>query len=150
MLGTAIPIAPIGRVGAGLVLAVGTNLFGVPVRGPLAVILVGTLLYLMSTLGTGVFISTLAANQQQAILGSFFFLLPAILLSGFMNPIESMPTWVQPLTYLNPVRYYVAILRACLLKGAGFPDLSFQLWALAGFGAAILGLASIRFRKRLA
>ena len=150
MLGKIIPFAFIGLMVAGLVLAVGTNLFNVPVRGPLAVILVGTLLYLMSTLGTGVFISTVSANQQQAILGSFFFLLPAILLSGFMNPIESMPAWVQPLTYLNPVRYYVEILRACLLKGAGFADLSFQFWALGGFGAGILGLASLRFRKTLA
>ena len=150
MAGKIIPFAIIGLVVAGLVLAVGTNLFHVPVRGPLLLLLVGTMLYLMSTLGAGVFISTVSANQQQAILGSFFFLLPAILLSGFMNPIESMPAWIQPLTYLNPVRYYLEILRACLLKGAGFADLKFELWALGGFGAGILGLASVRFRKRLA
>jgi len=149
MLGKILPFALIGLVVAGLVLSVGTNLFGVPVRGPLTVVFAGTVLYLMSTLGTGVFISTMAANQQQAILGSFFFLLPAILLSGFMNPIESMPPWVQPITLLNPVRYYVEILRACLLKGAGFADLGFQFAALAGFGVGILGLASVRFRKRI-
>ncbi len=150
LLGKILPFAMIGLLTGGLVISIGTNLFGVPVRGPLAVILAGTLLYLMSTLGTGVFISTMSANQQQAILGSFFFLLPAILLSGFMNPIESMPAWIQPITYLNPVRYYMEILRACMLKGAGFADLKIQLIALAGFGVGILGLAAVRFRKRLA
>jgi len=106
-------------------------------------------LYLMSTLGTGIFISTLARTQQQAILGGFFFLMPAILLSGFMTPVESMPRWIQPLTWINPVRYYVEILRACLLKGAGFADLVRPLSALFAFGAGIVGLAALRFRKRL-
>lgn len=149
LLGKILPYALIGLVVAGLVLSVGTNLFGVPIRGPIALLFVGTLFYLMSTLGTGVFISTLARNQQQAILGSFFFLMPAILLSGFMSPIESMPAWIQPLTWVNPVRYYVEILRACLLKGAGFADLLPQLGAQLLFGLAILGLSALRFRKRL-
>ena len=150
LLGKTLPFAFIGMLVAGLVLAVGTNLFSVPVRGPLSVIFVGTLLYLMTTLGVGIFISTLARTQQQAILGGIFFLLPALLLSGFTNPVESMPGWIQTITLFNPVRYYVEILRACLLKGAGFADLARQLWALAAFGAAILGLATLRFRKRVA
>ena len=150
LLGKTLPFAVIGLVVAGLVLAVGTHLFAVPVRGPLSVIFVGTLLYLMTTLGMGIFISTLARTQQQAILGGIFFLLPALLLSGFTNPVESMPHWIQTITWFNPVRYYVEILRACLLKGAGFADLSHQLGALAAFGAAILTLATLRFRKRVA
>jgi ABC-2 type transport system permease protein len=150
LLGKTLPFALIGLVVAGLVLSVGTNLFDVPVRGSLAAIFVGTVLYLLSTLGAGVFISTVAQTQQQAILGSFFFLLPAILLSGFMTPIENMPAWIQPLTWINPVRYYVEILRAGLLKGAGFAELRFQLGALTVFGVAILGISALRFRKRVA
>jgi len=150
LLGKTLPFALIGIVVAGLVLAVGTNLFDVPVRGSLLAIGVGTVLYLMSTLGTGVFISTVTRTQQQAIIGGFSFLMPAILLSGFMSPVENMPAWVQPLTAINPVRYYVEILRAALLKGAGFVDVWERLLALLAFGVGILALASLRFRKRLA
>jgi len=150
LLGKVLPFAAIGFVAAGLVLGVGTHVFSVPVRGSLGVLALGTLLYLMSTLGTGIFISTLARNQQQAILGSFFFILPAILLSGFMSPIENMPQWLQWLSGVNPVRYYVQILRAVLLKGAQFTDLISPLTTLLGFGVLILTLGSIRFQKRLA
>ena len=150
LLGKTLPFAVIGLVVAGLVLAVGTHLFDVPVRGSLAAIFCGTVLYLMTTLGMGIFISTLARTQQQAILGGIFFLLPALLLSGFTNPIESMPGWIQTITWFNPVRYYVEILRACLLKGAGFADIKLQLGALAAFGLLILTAASLRFRKRVA
>ena len=150
LLGKILPFAAIGLVVAGLVLTVGTHLFDVPLRGSVAAIFVGTLCYLMATLGVGVFISTMATTQQQAILASFFFLMPAILLSGFMSPVESMPDWIRPITWLNPVRYYVWILRACLLKGAGFSDLALPMSCLFGFGAGILALSSIRFRKRLA
>jgi ABC-2 type transport system permease protein len=133
LLGKTLPFALVGLVTGGLVLAVGTNLFAVPVRGSLLAIFLGMILYLLSTLGTGIFISTIARNQQQAILGGFFFLMPAILLSGFVTPIENMPAWIQPVTWLNPVRYFVEILRAGLLKGAG-----------------ILAISAARFRKQLA
>jgi ABC-2 type transport system permease protein len=150
LLGKTLPFALIGLVVAGLVLAVGTNLFAVPVRGSLAAIFLGTALYVMSTLGTGILISTVARTQQQAILGSFFFLLPAMLLSGFITPVESMPAWIQPVTWVNPVRFYVEILRAGLLKGARLGDVVPQLGALAAFGVGLLVVASLRFRKRLA
>jgi ABC-2 type transport system permease protein len=149
LVGKVLPFAGIGLVTAGMVLGVGTNVFSVPVRGSLLVLLVGVLLYLMSTLGTGIFISTMARTQQQAILGGFFFMMPAILLSGFMSPIDNMPSWVKPLTWINPVRYFVEILRAVLLKGAGFADVKFQLFALLVFGVVILSAGSMRFRKRL-
>jgi ABC-2 type transport system permease protein len=150
LLGKTLPFALVGLVVAGMVLAVATNLFAVPVRGSLLVLLVGSAFYLLTTLGTGVFIGTIARTQQQAILASFFFLLPAMLLSGFMSPIENMPTWIQPITWLNPVRYFVELLRANLLKGAGFADLWPQLTAQLAFGVGILGLAALRFRKQLA
>jgi ABC-2 type transport system permease protein len=150
LLGKIIPYALIGVVTTGLVLAVGTHLFAIPVRGSLLALLLGTVLYLMSTLGAGVFISTIARTQQQAILGGLFFILPAILLSGFATPVESMPDWIEPLTWINPVRYFVTILRAILLKGAGVADLWEPLLALLGFGTLILAAASLRFRRTLA
>lgn len=150
LLGKTIPFALIGLVVAHLVVAVGTNLFSVPIRGSLLALFAGTLLYLMSTLGMGIFISTLARTQQQAILGGFFFLMPAILLSGFMSPIENMPDWIQVITWVNPVRHYVETLRAVLLKGAGLTDVLRPLAWLFGFGTLILTFGSLRFQKRLA
>jgi len=149
LIGKIVPFADIGLVTAGIVISVGAHLFHVPVRGSLFAVFLGTGLYLLSTLGMGVFISTMARNQQQAILGGFFFLLPAILLSGFMSPIDNMPTFARALSYVNPVRYYVEVLRSCLLKGSGVVDVGFQLIALALFGATILGIASVRFKKRV-
>ncbi|MBI5532353.1 MAG: ABC transporter permease [Deltaproteobacteria bacterium] len=149
LIGKCLPFALLGLVLVPAILTVGSYLFQVPIRGSLAVIFTATLLYLMTTLGTGVFISTISRSQQQAILGGFFFLMPAILLSGFMTPIENMPWWIRPITYVNPVRYFVEILRGCLLKGAGFSELMPQLLALAVFGASILTLSTLRFRKQL-
>lgn len=149
LVGKCLPFAMLGLILVPALLTVGSLLFGVPIRGSLAVILTATLLYLMSTLGAGVFISTISRSQQQAILGGFFFLMPAILLSGFMTPIENMPWWIRPITYVNPVRYFVEILRNCLLKGAGFVDLAPQFAALALFGVSILTLSTLRFRKQI-
>jgi ABC-2 type transport system permease protein len=136
LLGKILPFAMIGLVVAGLVLAVGTHLFSVPVRGSLGAILVGTILYLLSTLGAGVFISTIARTQQQAILGGFFFLLPAILLSGFMSPIENMPAWIQPITWINPVRYYVELLRAACSRALASQISGRRWWRCSPSAAA--------------
>jgi ABC-2 type transport system permease protein len=150
LTGKCLPFAVIGLVDVTALLAVGSLLFEVPLRGSLLVIYGGTLLYLLTTLGIGIFISTSSRSQQQAMLGAFFFLLPAILLSGFATPIENMPAWIRPITYLDPLRYYVEIMRSCLLKGSGFWDLLPQLLALLIFGIAILTLSALRFKKRLA
>lgn len=149
LLGKILPFAAIGLVVAGMEVAIGAHLFNVPVRGSLATVALGTAFYLLTTLGIGIFISTVARTQQQAILGSMFFIMPAILLSGFATPIESMPGWVQPLTWINPMRYYVELMRACLLKGAGFADMWLPLTALAVIGVSVLTLASLRFRRQL-
>jgi ABC-2 type transport system permease protein len=149
LLGKCLPFAIIGLVDVGTLLAVGSYLFGVPIRGSLLVVAAASVLFLFSTLGTGIFISTVSRSQQQAILGGFFFLMPAILLGGFMTPIENMPAWIRPLTYLDPVRYFLEILRGCLLKGSGFADLWRQFLALAIFGVSIMTLSVLRFRNRL-
>jgi ABC-2 type transport system permease protein len=149
LVGKMAPFVVIGFVDVALLLAVGTWLFDVPLRGDLLVLVAGTLLYLMTTLGVGLLVSTVSTTQQQSFLGGFLFLLPAILLSGVMTPIRSMPGWLQVVTYLNPVRYYVEVMRTTLLKAAGFGDLWFQLLALLVLGGGILATATLRFQKRL-
>jgi ABC-2 type transport system permease protein len=149
LLGKCLPFALIGLIDVATLITVGSFLFGVPIVGSLLVIAVASLLFLFSTLGTGIFISTVSQSQQQAILGGFFFMMPAILLGGFMTPIENMPAWIRPLSAINPVRYFLEILRGCLLKGSGFADLSHQFLALTLFGVAIMTLSVLRFRNRL-
>jgi ABC-2 type transport system permease protein len=148
LVGKMAPFVVIGLVDVALLMAAGTWLFEVPLRGNLAVLLVGTLLYLMTTLGVGLLISTLSSSQQQSFLGGFLFALPAILLSGVMTPIRAMPDWLQAITRLNPVRYYAEVMRTTLLRGGGFADLWPQLLALAVLGSAILATATNRFRQR--
>jgi ABC-2 type transport system permease protein len=149
LLGKVLPAVIIGLFDVLLALVVGSWVFGVPIRGSLPLLYLGCLVYLMSTVGLGLFVSTVSRTQQQAIMGGFFLMMPAILLSGVMTPIENMPEWLQPLTWFNPVRYAVELLRGILLKGAGFADLWRSFLALFGFGTVILAFASLRFRKRL-
>jgi ABC-2 type transport system permease protein len=150
LLGKIAPYVVIGFVDVMLLTAVGTWVFDVPIRGPLPVLAVGTLLYLLTTLGVGLFISTVSRTQQQSFLGGFLFMLPAVLLSGVMSPIRAMPAWLQAVTYVNPVRHYAEVMRSCLLRGAGFADLAAPLAALALIGGAIFALAALRFSKRMA
>lgn len=150
MIGKALPYVGIGLFDVTVALAIGAWVFGLPIRGDLLVILVATIAYLMSTLGVGLLISTVSKTQQQAFLAQFLFVMPAQLLSGNMSPIRSMPWWLQPITFVNPLRYYIAILRANLLKGAGFYELRWELAALYVFGAVILTLSVSRFQKTLA
>jgi ABC-2 type transport system permease protein len=150
LVGKMTPFLTIGSFDVLLVLTAGVWIFGVPVQGSLLLLAIGTVLYLLSTLGIGLLISTVSRTQQQAFLAGFLFAMPAILLSGVMTPIRAMPTWLQVVTYFNPVRYYIEVLRAILLKGAGIVDLWWRLLALFGFGLALLTIASLRFRKRVA
>jgi ABC-2 type transport system permease protein len=149
LVGKMAPYVVIGLVDVALLLAAGTWLFAVPLRGTLPVVLVGTLLYLMTTLGVGLLISTLSSTQQQSFLGGFLFVLPAILLSGVVTPIRSMPDWLRAVTYVNPVRYYAEVMRTTLVRGAGFAELWPQLLALAVLGGGVLVAATRRFRERI-
>ncbi len=149
LVGKLLPFVVLGAFDVLLVLAVGTWLFDVPARGSLFLLAIGTLLYLMSTVGLGLFVSTISRNQQQAFMAGFLIVMPAMLLSGVLTPVENMPPWLQPLTWVNPVYYYVQIMRGLLLRGANLRDLAWSFGALAVFGTAILGLATARFRKRL-
>ncbi len=150
LLGKLLPFLVIGVVDVGLLLAVGTWLFEVPLRGSLLVGFLGVVLYLFSTLGMGLFISTVSQSQQQAFLGGFLFVMPAILLSGVMTPIRAMPGWLRAITLLNPLRHFAEVIRGVLLRGAGLGDLWFQLAMLAVIGGAVMGLAAVRFRTQVA
>ena len=130
LLGKMLPYVGIGFLDVLLVNAAAGPLFDVPMRGSLPVLALGTLLYLCSTLAVGLLVSTLSQNQQQAFLGGFLFALPAILLSGVMTPVRSMPEWLQWVTVANPCRWYAELARSVLLRGAGFADLWRQLLAL--------------------
>ncbi len=150
LAGKMIPFLTLGLLDVLLVLAVGTVLFDLPLRGSLAVLGAGTLLYLLTTLGIGLLISTTSHTQQQAFLAGFLFVLPAVLLAGVVTPIASMPRLLQLVTFLDPLRYYGEVTRAVLQKGAGAAELWPQLLALGVFGVAIFGVAAARFRRRLA
>jgi ABC-2 type transport system permease protein len=149
LTGKLLPFLVIGVFEVLLLLAAGTWIFAVPIRGSLLVGAAGVLLYVFSTLGVGLLISTMSQSQQQAFLGAFIFMMPAILLSGVMTPIRAMPDWLQLLTYVNPVRHFAEVMRGVLLRGAGFADLWSQLASLAVLGAGIMGLAVSRFRTTL-
>lgn len=149
VLGKTIPFALIAFFDMVLITAFGVLTFNIPVRGPLALLPVSTAIYLLSVLGIGLFISTIARTQQQALMAGFLFYMPAVLLSGFMFPIENMPAFFQYLTYANPLRYFLVIIRGLFLKGNGLSILWPQMAALLVLGAAVITLSSLRFRKRL-
>lgn len=149
ILGKTIPFFLIGLFDAALITAVGTFWFRVPLRGSLLVLMAGTVLYLFCALGVGLLISTLSENQQQAMVSAFFFLMPAIIFSGFASPISSMPAGLQLLTYADPLRYFIVILRGVFLKGVGFAVLWPQMASLAVFAVLILLASVLRFHKSL-
>jgi drug efflux transport system permease protein len=149
ILGKTIPFVIIGYIDVILISVVGMLVFDVPVRGSFLLLFLATGLFLMSSLGVGLLISTVSSTQQQAMMSAFFVIFPAMLLSGFAFPIENMPLPVQWLTLLNPLRYYMVVIRGIFLKGVGLEILWSQLAALLVLGIAILSLAVKRFHKTL-
>ncbi len=150
ILGKTIPFALIGYADVFLVAGIGVFWFDVPIRGSVLLLLGATTLYLATTLGIGLLISTVSRTQQQAMMTVFFVYLPAVLLSGFMFPVANMPKAVQVLTYANPLRHFLVVVRGIFLAGAGAPTLWPQMAALFVMGAATLAVAVRRFRKTLA
>jgi len=149
LLGKLLPFLVIGIFDLLLLVAVGSWVFEVPLHGSPLVGATGVMLYVFSTLGVGLFISTISQNQQQAFLGSIIFMMPAILLSGVMTPIRGMPGWLQVVTWINPLRHFAEVMRGVLLRGAGFTDLWFQLASLAVLGVGVMALAVSRFRTQV-
>ncbi len=149
MVGKTLPFAVLGLVDVGVIIAVAAVLFGVPVHGSLLALYFATLLFLMTTLGLGLFISTISATQQQAMMTAFFFILPALMLSGYVFPIANMPEPVQWLTTLNPLRYYIELTRGIMVKGATLTELWRSVAGLFGLGTLVLLGAAARFHKRV-
>lgn len=147
ILGKTLPFALIGYLNVAMVTTLAAFWFGIPIRGNLLLLAAATGVYLLSTLGFGLFISTVSRSQQQAMMSAFMFTFPAMLLSGFAFPVENMPESIQYLTWLNPLRHYLVIIRGIFLKGVGFDILWPQIAVLAALGGSILAIAVYRFRK---
>jgi ABC-2 type transport system permease protein len=149
ILGKTIPFALIGFFDVALITAVAVFWFQVPIRGSLVLLFAATACYLLSALGIGLSISTVSRTQQQALMTTFLFFQPAMLLSGFVFPIANMPPAVQYLTYLNPLRYFLTIIRGIFLKGNGLDVLWPEVLALLVLGTVVMAVSSLRFRTRL-
>ncbi|MBI3210281.1 MAG: ABC transporter permease [Candidatus Solibacter usitatus] len=149
MLGKTLPFAIVGLFDLGVIIVLGMTVFHIPFQGNVLLLFCAAVLFMMTTLGAGIFISTVSNTQMQASLSTFFFFQPAFMLSGFAFPIRSMPEPVQYLTMINPIRYFIEICRGVFLKGSGIDVLWPQFVALAIFGVAILSLSALRFHKRL-
>ena len=148
LIGKAVPGVLIGVLEASLVATLAVFWFGVPLVGDLDVLYLGILLFVLAAVGVGLMISSLATTLQQALLGAFLFMVPAVILSGFATPIANMPPAVQMLTLIDPLRYYLVILRAVFFEGPGFAQLLDQMWPLALIALTTLSAAAWLFRSR--
>jgi ABC-2 type transport system permease protein len=149
MLGKTLPFALVGLTNMMMITAGALLIFHVPFRGNFFLLLACAALFLMTSLGAGLFLSTISQTQQQANMGQFFFTTPAFMLSGFMFPIRNMPPVVQYLSYLNPLRYFMEIVRGVFLKGVGIEVLWPKMLCLTVYGVVVLSLAAARFHKTL-
>ena len=149
IIGKTAPFALIGLFQLILATLLALIIFRIPFRGNPLLLLISGILFLLTTLGSGVFISTISKSQLQAVLSTFMFLMPAVLFSGFAFPIHSMPQVFQYVSYVDPMRYFIEIVRGVFLKGSGLAILWPQMLALAIFGLVVLSLSVLRFRKRL-
>jgi len=149
IVGKLIPYVILSLFDTLMVLAIGHVWFGVPVRGDLGLIIALSGLLLLSGLGIGLFASTIANTQQEAMMTTWMTLLPSIFLSGFFFPLEAMPFALRLVSYIIPLRYYLVIIRALLLKGVGAAAIQNEIIPLALFGVGIMTAAAMRFRKRL-
>jgi ABC-2 type transport system permease protein len=149
ILGKTVPVLLIGLFDTTLISLVGTLWFGVPLRGSIGVLAIGSVLFILCMLGIGLFISTISMTQQQAMVSGFFYNMPAITFSGFVTPISSMPEFIQWLTYLNPSRYVLDVLRGISLKGVGLDVLWPQVTAMGILGLVMLIISVARFQKSL-
>lgn len=149
LLGKALPGFVIGIAEASLIILIAVFWFEIPLRGHLAMLYAGLFLFLMSAIGIGLMISSLAVTQQQGLMGAFLFLVPAVILSGFTTPIANMPWLVQKITLLNPLRYFMVVIRGVFLEDAPLSLMLEQFWPMALIGIANLAAAAWLFRHRI-
>ncbi|HRI46353.1 MAG TPA: ABC transporter permease [Ignavibacteriaceae bacterium] len=150
IIGKLIPFTILGFISVVIVINAMSLLFNIPVKGSYIFLFSSSFLYILSSLGLGLFVSTISKTQQQAMMISIFgILMPMVYLSGFAFPIENMPSSIQYISYLIPLRYFITIIRGVILKGIGFTELWFDATILLAMGIIILVLSSLRFRKKL-
>jgi len=149
LIGKAFPGMLIGSLEGSFILFMAVFWFEVPLRGELGALYLGMLLFILSAVGIGLMISSLAVTQQQGMLGAFLFLVPAVILSGFATPIANMPEVVQWLTYINPLRYFLIILRGVFLQGDSYDLLLHDYWPMAIIALVTLSFAGWLFRHRM-
>jgi ABC-2 type transport system permease protein len=149
LLGKAIPGIVIGLFEATLIIIFAVVFFDIPLRGDIGALYLGLILFIMSATGVGLMISSIAVTQQQAVLGAFLFLVPAVILSGFSTPISNMPEALQWLTYLDPLRYFLVIVRGVFLEGDSYALLFNQYWPMVIIGIISLSFAGWLFRHRM-
>ncbi|MFA5337837.1 MAG: ABC transporter permease [Candidatus Omnitrophota bacterium] len=149
IIGKLLPFAVIALIQIILITILGVFWFHIPLRGNLLLLLFSTCIYLFTTLGIGLFISTVSSTQQEAMMSVFLFYMPAVLLSGFAYPIANMPKIIQYFTIVNPLRYFMVVIRSIFLKGVGIEVLWTQLVPLVVIGLCVITLSAARFRKSL-
>lgn len=149
LFGKSIPAVIIGMIEGTIIIMAAIYIFGIPFTGSLLLLYLGMFVFICSVVGVGLFISSLSSTQQQAILGGFIFMAPAVLLSGYATPIENMPTWLQNLTYANPLRYYLVIAKGVFLKSMPLPIILSNIWPMVIISLFTLSLSTWFFRHRL-
>jgi len=147
--GKLLPFAVIALTQITLITILGVAWFHIPLRGNIFFLLFSTCIYLFTTLGIGLFISTISSTQQEAMMSVFLFFMPTMLLSGFAYPIANMPQVIQWFTFLNPLRYFMVVIRSIFLKGVGIEILWVQLVPLLVMGLSVITLSALRFRKSM-
>jgi len=150
ILGKLVPFSILGSIDAAIVITVMVFGFGIPIKGSIALLAVLSGFFLLTSLGLGLFVSTISRTQQQAMMvGQFFIMQPMMYISGFTFPVENMPRILQILSFGIPMRHFLFIVRSLILKGVGIQDLWLQGCLLLGMGVAVLGASILRFRKKL-
>jgi ABC-2 type transport system permease protein len=149
LVGKTVPAVALGFAEGLMMALIGRVVFGIPMVGSAWLLALAIFTFLLAIVGVGLFISSLAKTQQQAILGAFTFMVPAVLLSGFATPVENMPPWLRWVTYGNPLRYFLVISRGVFLEGMDFSVAAKNLWPLAAIAVVTLGSASWLFRHRM-
>lgn len=150
VIGKIVPGMIIGAFEGLLMWGLGTLLLGVPFTGSFVLFFLSLVVFVAAISGIGLFISSLCSTQQQALLGTFVFMLPSVLLSGFATPIENMPTWLQPVTFVIPLRYMLLISKGLFLKAISFPIVFWRLWPMALIALCTLSIAALFFRRQIA
>ncbi len=149
LVGKALPALFVAMIEGALIVVAGVFLLQVPFNGSLSLLFGSMAVFLLAIIGVGLFVSSLSMTQQQAVLGAFMFLVPAVILSGFASPIENMPHWLQTLSFANPLRYFMTIVRGVFLKDVSAAIVWSQTWPMAIIACFTLSMATWLFKKRM-